>query len=419
MSQTKPISTKPPLRERLTKLIKRKPVAPVAVDALEFREITRDDPKEIKDLLIKKEAVHPFDGMIALPQLYNNRLAPNGRKEPIWDKHCFAMFASKESTPKNAVYVKLFYIEPDARGSIPSDKLPGNINDILQQPVAEVAHPNTAIFYSISTLAGGDKAAASSKKSDSKIVRGDKGHTPAEQLIREAAKHLKNTYGIQAFSTLSPVRSGTKEKADGFSQWLEARLTQAVSETNPSLLTPHEEGHLRAYTKATMDMSNHDALQVMLAEQSKLPPEEKRFLTDLMKDLTAYYVVHEKSENTKYLPRDKVTKFHIGNGAELANIHWLSDANCQLSDSIGGAGMMVNYRYYPDVIDIRKQHFKDRHTVRQSPALADRYAQRMAELGIVAPEAKTANASYPSIPSPKVQDVGLIERITVPMRKIS
>ncbi len=146
MSDPQTPSHKPPLADRFRKLLRGKHIGAIPVETLEFREITRDDRKNIKDLLIKKEAVHPFDGNIALPQLHNNRLAPNGGKEPIWDKHCFAMFAPKESTPKNAVYVKLLYIEPDADGNIPSDKLPGNINDFLLNPAAEVEHPNTAIF---------------------------------------------------------------------------------------------------------------------------------------------------------------------------------------------------------------------------------------------------------------------------------
>ncbi len=161
-------------------------------------------------------------------------------------------------------------------------------------------------------------------------------------------------------------------------------------------------------------MSNYDALQAMRAEESELPDEEKQFLTNLMKDLVAYYVVHEKSKNSKSLPRDKVTNFHVSNGAELANIHWLSHENCQPSDSIGGAGMMVNYRYYPETIDIRKQNFMDRHVVRQSPKLAERYATRMNALhrGDQAQNAEPANCF--SIPSPHVASVTLAPRVDIP-----
>ena len=358
-------------------------IPPTPVSALEFREITDDAPRDIKELLVRKEAVHPFAPDDKIADLSTHRLAPWADGGTIHDKHCYALFEPGAKTPKVAVYVKLLRIEPDADGNIPSSKLPGNIMEILGAPVKPIEAPNTAIFYTITNLSAGVKGPetkADKKAKKAAVTRGEGGKSPAEHLIGCVAKQLSQAYGIRAFSTLSPLRTGAGERADGFAQWLQARMLSPVSREKPAILTHEERAQLRTHAEAGVDMSDYEALQSLIAKQAQLPVETKQFLTTLMKDLGTYYLAHEKSKQSGVLPLDKVANFHIGNGAEIANIHWLPGKQSTLSDSIGAAGLMVNYRYYPEQLPIRKLRFAERAIVRQSPEMAERYAQRMQPL---------------------------------------
>ncbi len=59
-------------------------------------------------------------------------------------------------------------------------------------------------------------------------------------------------------------------------------------------------------------------------------------------ELCAQYLCLEKKGNHPY---DPVTRFHLGNGAEIEKVNWEADLSTRgLHQS---AGMMVNYRYNP------------------------------------------------------------------------
>src|SRR5262249_33912135 len=80
-------------------------------------------------------------------------------------------------------------------------------------------------------------------------------------------------------------------------------------------------------------------------EPERYEPIEEPFLR-----AAAWYYLNAR--NRRGLPVDAVARFHLGNGARLERLNWLSDRTDKgLSQSYG---MMVNYLY--DLEDIEKNH---------------------------------------------------------------
>ncbi|MFO0456468.1 MAG: hypothetical protein ACK5ZH_02745, partial [Alphaproteobacteria bacterium] len=125
----------------------------IFVSDLKFREISRDASSKIKYALVAKEAVHPLTDVTMLD---GTRLAPVSGDVlgvgEVWDKHCFGLFATGRDVPEVAVYVKLLRL-PEQDGKVANASLPGDISKILNDPVAPVEKPNTAIFYTITNTA--------------------------------------------------------------------------------------------------------------------------------------------------------------------------------------------------------------------------------------------------------------------------
>lgn len=362
--------------------------------------------------------MHPFTADDKFAEIDGTRLAP-AVAEALHDKHCYGLFVPGYDVPEVAVYVKLMNIAPDASGNISSAKLPGSIGEMLASQVSPTEKPNTAIFYTITNAALNADGKLDANH-PTVVVRGASGRAGGEELIRRVANHLSEQYGIRAFSTLSPVRVGKGEHARGFRQWLSSRMKSA---TLPSLLTPEETAQLRANIKASANESDYTVLKRAIVERRYAQPEQQQFLDQLMTDLLTYYIVHEKAGGEAKAeaaapkkpaksrlgwrkkvapaepqpeiikPKNKVTEFHIGNGAELANVHWLPPEAATESDVSGSLGMMVNYRYYPELLNQRKDNFRERSIVRLSPELAERYYSRLAQLGEKLPKQDAGMAS--------------------------
>jgi len=87
-------------------------------------------------------------------------------------------------------------------------------------------------------------------------------------------------------------------------------------------------------------------IQAMAESQSENAPSASR---DVALKLCAHYLISEKSG---HLAMDPVARFHLGNGARLAGIHWAADLSEKgLKQS---AGIMVNYHY--DISAIERNH---------------------------------------------------------------
>ena len=78
-----------------------------------------------------------------------------------------------------------------------------------------------------------------------------------------------------------------------------------------------------------------------------------------MERRAAQYLLEGKREDGR--PQDPVARFHLGNGAMLAQVHWPAD----LSDGgvEKGCGAMVNYLYDLERIEARHEAFAQDGTV--------------------------------------------------------
>jgi len=173
--------------------------------------------------------------------------------------------------------------------------MPGSVQALLdgrRQPV-DAARATTAVFYSISNCQNGLR-----------------GISFGSFLIKQVVEDLKRDLdGLRTFATLSPV--------PGFSRWVvESRGADS------------EAGRLVADTGWTGDERAERAREVLVP-------------------LAAEYFLNAK--NSGGMPRDPVARFHLNNGARLERINWLGDRSAKgLAQS---AGIMVNYRYQPRLIE--------------------------------------------------------------------
>jgi malonyl-CoA decarboxylase len=334
---------------------------------LEFREIKRGVKDSVKTLLRTHEAVHRFESP---DEIDDNRLAPdNSAGQGVWDKHCYGLFVPGSDVPQICVYVNLKQLKTSDNAHIANCDAPNDIKSILESPVSPIEKPNTAIFYSI-TNTSYLKDGGQDTKRTVKIRReaGDK--TLGEELIHKVAAHVEKEYGVTNFMTLSPLRRGTDIEAKGLAQWLETALSQDTH----TLISERAKQHLaRIHSHLPYNQEREDLFQVIrhVGEQYQegLSAEEQTFFSELMRQLGLVYLSEVKLEDHPKSARDPVAQFHLSNGAQIASIHYLPPGKTTASDSIGGLGLMVNYRYsIPDLAE-RKANYKNNGAVAIDNAL--------------------------------------------------
>lgn len=182
-----------------------------------------------------------------------------------------------------------------------STEIPGSINSILEDNVEGISDASdftTATFYSISNCQPGLK----------NITFGN-------FLIKQVVQELQHEFpSIKKFVTLSPI--------PGFKRWLHAS-DESESESLTTLKTEFLEAE---------DTADENAAD-----------------SDLLRKLVFNYLVQAK--RGKY-PADPVTRFHLGNGAMLHNVHTHADLSEKGQDQ--AYGCMVNYLY--DLRYIERNH---------------------------------------------------------------
>lgn len=191
-----------------------------------------------------------------------------------------------------------------------TDELPDAIAPLLLQD-RKPACPremDTVVFYSISNCHSG-------------LAGISFGNFLIKQVVEEVRREHPN---IRTFVTLSPI--------PGFSAWLgDARLEELI---DPGLV-----GKVR-----------EPVSQVVQAE-----------VRDALMKLCAHYLLREKSGA---LARDPVARFHLGNGARLHRLHWAADLTTKGRQQ--SAGIMVNYLYDLDKIEMNHDEYFDQGTIAAS-----------------------------------------------------
>lgn len=279
---------------------------------LELRRIDWNTPAVVLEKLIAHEAVHEIQGWDDL----RRRLGP--------DRRCFAFFhPTLPGEPLIFVEVAL------VRG------LSEAIHPLLERNETEqVANkPDTAIFYSISNC-----------------QEGLRGISFGNFLIKQVVEELKAELpSLKHFATLSPI--------PGFAKWLMKQIGEGSD--GMSLLRPDEEQALLASVTA---VEPAEALKAVLQQDGWwAQPNLTAALQPILTRLCAVYLTEERGGKG---PSDPVARFHLGNGARLERINWLGNmAPRGIAESFG---LMVNYLYDPERIEINHETFVKKGAVVRS-----------------------------------------------------
>ncbi len=282
---------------------------------LELRRIEWNSPAALLEKLIEYEAVHRIRGWDDL----KNRLGT--------DRRCFAFFHPRmPEEPLIFVWVAL------VKG------MSGNIQDLLDTsaPVIEPESADAAIFYSISNAQAGLGG----------ISFGD-------FLIKRVVDLLAREFpSLKTFSTLSPLPL--------FSRWLYGTLDDGASGELLSAAERKVLGPLRS------GLGDGETLRALLSEPGwERTAETAEALEAPLLRLSAAYLLKEK--RGEVFAADPVAHFHLSNGARIERLNWLADTSGNgIRQSFG---IMVNYLYKLNEIEINHESYKGEGKIRTSSAV--------------------------------------------------
>jgi malonyl-CoA decarboxylase len=188
-------------------------------------------------------------------------------------------------------------------------EIPGAVAPILasgRQQFVEPDKARIAVFYSISNCQRGLSGVSF-------------GNFLIKQVVEEICRELPK---LTTFVTLSPV--------PGFAQWLDREL--------------------KAENSSAISANDRIVLELLERPHWWTDPEIFSQLEDPLMRAAAWYFV--RARNARGGLVDPVARFHLGNGARLERINWLSDTSERAIAQ--GYGVMVNYLY--DLDNIEKNH---------------------------------------------------------------
>ena len=201
-----------------------------------------------------------------------------------------------------------------------TEDMPEKINQILNpdRTMINSEEATTAVFYSISNC-----------------QKGLQGISFGNFLIKQVAKDLQNNFeNLSKFVTLSPV--------PGFSKWLKSNDT-------------------------TLFDKMHNKLSTTKIQKNEIILNES---------ILKYFFISKRLDN---LPNDPVARFHIGNGAILERINFLSDTSEKgLEQSLG---FMVNYLYNLEEVEINHEKYVVDKKINTSKSLEKEFIKLNIEIG--------------------------------------
>ena len=230
-----------------------------------------------------------LEKLIAYEAVHEIRGWADLRRRLADDRRCFAFFHPGLADEP------LIFVEVALTKGIAATIQP--LLDLPPQDSEEIS-PDTAVFYSISNCQAG-------------LVGISFGNFLIKQVVDALSTELPQ---VTNFATLSPV--------PGFCRW----VYRTAPDSRPDFLSEEAVG-LLAEPGWAMDDANRPRLK------------------DPLLRLCATYLNGKSPDG---LPIDPVARFHLGNGASIERINWAADLSEKgLQQS---AGIMVNYRYDPDMI---------------------------------------------------------------------
>ena len=213
------------------------------------------------------------------------------------DRRCFAFF-HPAMPDEPLIFVQVALIKG----------LPGSVQALLdpERELRDPAGADTATFYSISNCQSGLKGISFGNSLIKQVV----------ELLRQELPHLRT------FVTLSPI--------PGLGAW----LSEAAADGDRAA-----EELLRLSRNPGMTFDDAAALALRRA--------------------AARYLLEAKDRRGR--PRDPVARFHLGNGAQVHEVHARADLSPRgLKQSCGA---MVNYLYDPEAVEQNHEDYAARHSV--------------------------------------------------------
>jgi malonyl-CoA decarboxylase len=231
------------------------------------------------------------------------------RRIDLPDRRCYAFFhPALVDEPLIFVEVALTREIPDAIAPILSDK----------REIVDPQRATTAAFYSITNCQRG-------------LTGVTFGHFLIKQVVEEVSRELQR---ISTFVTLSP--------APNFGEWLRGERAREAS-----LALEGEDADVRVALTA---LDNDDWRRDPAAAEAVREP--------LLRAAAWYYL---RARNKRGWPLDAVARFHLGNGARLERLNWPADVSPRALQQ--SHGLMVNYRYDLDFIELNHEAYAHKHAV--------------------------------------------------------
>ena len=265
-----------------------------------FLQIVRVDwrtPAYLLEQIIVHEAVHQIRGWNDL------------RRRLEGDRRCFAFF-HPALPDEPLIFVEVALMDRMA------ERVPPLLD--VQSTSHDPGRVTTAVFYSISNCQPGLRGVSLGNFLIKNVV---------EVLSREFPR-------LKVFCTLSPIPA--------FAAWLGPLLKPGNIERSEPIA--------RAL-KAVVREIGTDIGEIAVDPDSAV--ERLAPLKEPLTQLCATYLMRRADGSEP--GQDPVKRFHLNNGARLEQINWLADTSRKgLGESLG---LMVNYLYEPDAIEVNHEKF--------------------------------------------------------------
>ena len=273
------------------------------VNLLDLKEITWNSSAALLERLAENEAVHKISSWKDL----KHRLQT--------DHRVFAFFHYK-MPEEPLIFVEVALV----------NGMSDNIQNLIDIHVkaGDPYKADTAIFYSISST-----------------QRGLEGISIGNFLIKRVVKRLSTEFhNIKTFATLSPIPL--------FRLWLNTYMLKE----GHNHFKPEEE---KTICKISGNKNpNKGLLEILDAGKWYKNKESAEYLKKPLLRLCTHFLFTVKKGNG-IRTFDPVANFHLSNGAKIEHIHWLADISKKgIAQS---AGIMVNYHYRLDKIEINHENY--------------------------------------------------------------
>ena len=289
-----------------------------SVGFLSLQQVTWDSPCSLVEKICDYEAVHPIVSWTDI----KSRVGANRR--------CFVyLHPSMPGEPVVILHVAL------TEGQV-SSSVDALVRGQAQTWTRETEEKDkkAAIFYSVTSTQAGLQ-----------------GIELGTHLIKQAVTNLKSEFpSIDTFSTLSPI--------PGFRSWLLVELAKASrGETSP--LLDQELRDLAGVLSGTERETVHQQIITTLKSSEWCKNDSLvTVLRPILMRLCARYLYQEKRRN---FALNSVANFHLRNGSCLWRINWMADTSRRGIEY--SCGMMVNYRYYLDRLELNSNNYINTFTI--------------------------------------------------------